>query len=173
MIFKNCRTVLLLLSKGYKKEIHPGDQMAGKLQKRARMFILVRLSDGRPCQLGNWGRKGKPETKYTETQIWNKPKETRKRKKHPPNWWALTKLQVPLPGRSNWLHNHQGCKGRETSSGRGVRTYSSVQTHQWLEQDQAPHPGITLRKSERAPTSVKGTNPNLQEQSHVSSSRYF
>lgn len=52
VIFKNCRTVLLLLSKGHRKEIHPGDQMAGKLQKRARMFILMRLPDWRPCQLG-------------------------------------------------------------------------------------------------------------------------
>lgn len=52
-IFKKCRTVLLLPSKGDKKKIHPGGQMAGKQQKRARMFIPVKSFDWRPCQLGN------------------------------------------------------------------------------------------------------------------------
>lgn len=60
--------------------------MAGKQQKRARMFILVRLSDWRPCQLGNLRGKWENRNKiYRDTDLKKNPKRQGKERNTPTN----------------------------------------------------------------------------------------
>lgn len=78
-IFKNCRAVLLLLSKGEKKNIHPGAQMAGKQQKRVRMFISLETLSIRKLR----GKGGNQKQNIQKHRSEKCPKRQRKEKTTP------------------------------------------------------------------------------------------